>query len=189
MPRAGLGNQTGQAYAFMAMTPVKPGEEAALEAYLHGLRGDGRPSPLAKLSRTHMARFVIVADFYNDKSWKQRKEEHLDLRYLIFTSNLDGDIETYLDELCEKLAPEAQEIWGRCVGCPANPKGQVLKHYLKHNQINTGIFFAAYQDATVPRVKHCLHQRERMIEFAVASQGLEPAALQQAFLHEFGGEA
>ena len=30
MPRAGIGNQTGQAYAFMAMTPIKPGEEDAL---------------------------------------------------------------------------------------------------------------------------------------------------------------
>ena len=189
MPRAGVGNQTGQAYAFMAMTPIKPGEEDALAEYLHGFRDHGRPSPLAKLPRTHMGRFVIVPDFYNDKTWRQRKEEHLDLRYLIFTSNLDGDIETYLDELCEKLAPEAAEIWGRCVGCPDDPKGQPLKHYLKHNQINTGIFFAAYQDATVARVKHCLHQRERMIEFAVASQALAPAALQQAFLHEFGGEA
>ncbi len=189
MPRVGVGNQTGQAYAFMAMTPIKPGEEDALADYLHGFRDKGRPSPLAKLSRTHLARFVIVPDFHTDKTWRQRREEHLDLRYLIFTSNLDGDIETYLDELCEKLASEAQEIWGRCVGCPPSPKGQVLKNYLKHNQINTGIFYAAYQDATVPRVKHCLHQRERMIDFAVRSQGLEPAALQQAFLHEFGGEA
>jgi hypothetical protein len=188
MPRAGIGNQTGQAYAFMAMTPIKPGEEQPLEDYLHGLRDKGGPSPLAKLPRTHMGRFVIVPDFHNDKSWKQRKEEHLDLRYLIFTSNLDGDIETYLDELCEKLAPEAPEIWGRCVGCPDPPSGQRLKHYLKHNQINTGIFFAAYQDATVARVKHCLYERERMIEFAVASQGLAPEALQQAFLREFGGE-
>ena len=96
-----------------------------------------------------MGRFVIVPDFHNDKTWRQRKEEHLDLRYLIFTSNLDGDIESYLDELCEQLAPEAAQIWGRCVGCPENPKGQPLKHYLKHNQINTGIFYAAYQDATV----------------------------------------
>jgi hypothetical protein len=189
MPRAGIGNQTGQAYAFMAMTPIKPGEEDALRDYLHGFRDRNEPSPLAKLPRTHMGRFVIVPDFYTDKAWKQRKEEHLDLRYLIFTSNLDGDIETYLDELCEKLTDEAPQIWGRCVGCPPSPKGQVLKNYLKHNQINTGIFYAAYQDATVPRVKHCLHQRERMIEFAVAAQGLEPAALQRAFLHEFGGEA
>ena len=41
----------------------------------------------------------------------------------------------------------------------------------------------------MPRVKHCLHQRERMIEFAVAAQGLEPAALHKRFLDDFGDEA
>ena len=178
-------NVAGQAYAFMAMTPVKPGEEDALADYLRGLRGQG-PSPLAKLPRTHLGRFVIVRDFHHDPTWKQRRVDHLDLPYLIFTSNFDGDLDSYLDELCEKLAPEAKEIWGRCVGCPESAKGAALKKYLEHNQIQTGIFFAAYGEATVGRVKQSLRQRERMIAFAVASQGLEPEALQKAFLAEFG---
>jgi hypothetical protein len=181
-------NVSGQAYAFMAMTPIKPGEEGALADYLHALRGRG-PSPLAKLPRTHLGRFVIVPDFHNDASWRQRREEHLDLPYLIFTSNLDGDLDSYLDELCEALTPEAKEIWGRCVGCPENATAAELKAYLKHNQIRTGIFFAAYGHATVDTVKRSLRQRERMIDFAVRSQGLEPAALQQAFLAEFGDES
>ncbi|MGI9097658.1 MAG: hypothetical protein ACR2H2_04050 [Solirubrobacteraceae bacterium] len=183
----GSSNVSGQAYAFMAMTPVKPGEEDALTDYLRGLRARG-PSPLAKLPRTHLGRFVIVKDFHNDPSWKQRREEHLDLPYLIFTSNFDGDLDSYLDELCETLAPEAEEIWGRCVGCPQTAKGAALKAYLRHNQIDTGIFFAAYGQATVGTVKRCLSQRERMIDFACTSQGLEPDALQQAFLREFGGK-
>ncbi len=186
-------NVTGQAYAFMAMTPVKPGEEEALATYLRGLRPlDSAPGviaergPLAKLPRTHMGRFVIVKDFHADPSWKQRKEDHLDLPYLIFTSNFDGDLDSYLDELCEKLAPEAPHIWGRCVGCPKSAKGNALKQYLKHNQIDTGIFYAAYGDTTVGTVKRALRQRDRMIDFAVRAQGLEPAQLQQAFLAEFG---
>jgi hypothetical protein len=182
----GSPNVSGQAYAFMAMTPVKPGEEGALAEYLRALRGRGT-SPLAKLPRTHLGRFVIVSDFHNDPAWKQRREEHLELPYLIFTSNFDGDLDSYLDELCEKLAPEAAQIWGRCVGCPESAKGVALKQYLKHNQIRTGIFFAAYGNATVGTVKRSLRQRERMIAFAVASQGLAPEALQQAFLAEFGG--
>ncbi len=38
--------------------------------------------------------------------------------YLLFTANFDGDLDSYLDELVHALAPEAQEIWGRCIGCP-----------------------------------------------------------------------
>lgn len=180
-------NVSGQAYALMAMTPVKPGEEKPLAEYLRGLRSRG-PSPLARVSRTHIARFVIVPDFHHDPTWRQRREEHLDLNYLIFTSNLDGDLDSYLDELCEQLAPEAKEIWGRCVGCPASAKGAALKTYLKHNQINAGIFFAAYGQATVATVQKALREREKMIAFATASQGREPAALQKAFLDEFGAD-
>jgi hypothetical protein len=178
-------NVSGQAYAFMAMTPVKPGEEKALTTYLRGLRDTG-PSPLAKLARTHLARFVVVEDFHNDRTWKQRREEHLDLPYLIFTSNFDGDLDSYLDELCTALAPEAAEIWGRCVGCPERPSGDALKRYLKHNQIHTGIFFAAYGAAPIGKIKRSLAHRDAVVEFARTSQGLEPAALQQAFLARFG---
>jgi hypothetical protein len=178
-------NVSGQAYAFMAMTPIRPGEEEALSNYLRGLYAAG-PSPFERLPRTHLARFVIVPDFHNDASWKQRREEHLDVHYVIFTSNLDGDLDSYLDELCGELAPEAQEIWGRCIGCPEQASGDALKRYLKHNQIDTGIFFAAYPDATTTQVKRCLRNRDAMIEFARTSQGLDAAALQQRFLREFG---
>jgi hypothetical protein len=183
----GSANVSGQAYAFMAMTPVKPGEKDALVAYLRGLRDrDPDRSPLARLRRTHLGRFVVVEDFHNDPSYKQRREEHLDLPYLIFTSNFDGDLDSYLDELCERLAPEAEEIWGRCVGCPGSARGAELKAYLEHNQIQTGMFFAAYGHASTTTVKRSLRQRERMIEFAVGAQGLEPRELQRRFLDEFG---
>jgi len=176
-------NVNGQAYGFQSMTPIEPGKEGELRAYLEGLDIDD--SPFGKLPRTHMGRFVIVKDFYNDPSWGQ-KEEHLDLQYLIFTSNLDGDIDSYLDELCEVMAPQAREIWGRCVGCPENPKGAALKAYLKHNQIDCGFFYAAYGTATVPEVKAALRQRDQMIAFATRSQGLSPDELQEAFAAEFG---
>ena len=180
-------NVSGQAYAFMAMTPVKPGEEEALATYLRGLR-DGGPSPFARVARTHLARFVIVADFHNDRTWRQRKEEHLDVPYLIFTSNFDGALDSYLDELCKALGPEAQQIWGRCIGCPEKAGGAALKQYLKHNQIDTGIFFAAYGTAPIGKVKRALAHREQVMEFARTSQGLDPAALQQAFLAQFGAK-
>ncbi len=177
-------NRNGQAYGFQAMTPIVPGEEAALRDYLEAMHASG--SPLAKLPRVHMARFVIIEDFYNDPSWGQ-KEEHLDLQYLVFTTNHDGDLDSFLDDLCEKLAPEAPEIWGHCVGCPASASGAALKRYLKHNQIDCGFFYAAYGEATVRDVKAALAQRDQVIAFATRTQGMDAAELQQAFLAEFGG--
>lgn len=174
-------NVAGQAYALTVLTPIVPGREHELRAYLEGLRVD--QSPLAKLPRTHFGRWVIVEDFTSES--EQPKEDHLSCQYLLFTSNFDGDLDSYLDELCERLAPEAKEIWGRCAGCPESAAGPELKAYLLHNQIGTGVFFAAYPTATVSKVKDSLKLRERMIAFATRAQGMEPAELQSAFTAEF----
>lgn len=174
-------NVAGQAFALTVLTPIAPGSEDALRTYLEKLHDAG--SPLAKLPRTHFGRWVIVPDIVNDP--KQPREDHLSCQYLLFTSNFDGPLDSYLDELCSRLAPEAREIWGRCVGCPATAAGPELKAYLLHNQIDTGYFVAAYPDATVSAVKRSLRTRERLIEFAVRAQAMEPSELQRSFREEF----
>jgi hypothetical protein len=174
-------NESGQAYAFMAMTPIVQGEEAALRSYIEGIPRSA--SPFAKLPRTHLARWVILENFHNEE--EQGKDEQLRSQYLIFTANLDGPLDTYLDELCERLADEAAEIWGRCHGCPRPAAGEPLKRYLLHNQIDTSLFFAAYGEASVAQVVASLEQRERMIAFAIEAQGLAPEELQRRFGEEF----
>jgi hypothetical protein len=115
----------------------------------------------------------------------QPRPDHLDVPYLVFTSNLDGPVDSYLDELTERLSEEAAELWGRCVGCPRPATGPPLKRYLLHNRIRTGQFVAAYPRATVAQVKEGLRLREQVITFAVRAQGLAPAELQKAFREEF----
>jgi hypothetical protein len=132
-----------------------------------------------------MARWVIVDGFHNDPAYNQPEPETLAIPAVIFSSNFDGDLDSYLDDLCEALAPEAAEIWGRCVGGPSPAAGAPLKAYLKHNQIDCGFFFAAYGGATVGRVKASLDQRDRMIVFATRTQGMAPAELQRAFVEAF----
>ena len=176
-----MSNSSGQATAFMALTPIRPGAEVELRTYLDALPRPG--SPLARLAGTHFARWVIIPDWVNDPS--QSREDRLHSQYLIFTSNFDGPLDPYLDELCVKLAPEAREIWGRCVGCPPEATGPQLKAYLLHNKIDTGFFVAAYPHATVAQVKAALDARSRLIEFAVRAQGLGPDALWRAFKEEF----
>jgi hypothetical protein len=181
-------NVFGQAYLLMVLTPIRPGEEDALRAYLEGLRGSGdgdgahERSPLARLARTHVARWLILTDMPHDPA---APHDHLDLPYLLFTSAFDGGLESYLDELAHELAGEAGEIWGRCVGCPQPASGAALKRYLKHNQLDAGFFFAAYPQSTVADVRRALDKRERLIAFTLRTQGMAPAELQKAFVEEF----
>jgi len=176
-----VSNQAGQAYAFMAITPILEGEEKKLRAYLDGFTQE--TSPFAGLPATHFARWVILPDWVDDPS--QPRQDHLGSEYLIFTSNFDGPLGSYLDELCRR--PEAQEIWSHCVGAPKPATGHLLKAYLLHNHIDTGFFVAAYPDASVEKVRASLALRERLSAFAVRSQGMDPATLQSAFNAEFGG--
>ncbi len=173
-------NVSGQAYGFLAITPIKPGEQDALRATIEGL---GATRPLRRVKRTHMARLVIVEDFNHKPHYKQRREEHLAIPMLCFSSNFDGELDSYLDDLGAQLAGEIPEIWGRCIGGPQDAKG--LKAYLKHNQIDCGFFYAAYGQATVAKVKASLDQRERLMAFATRAQGMEPEELQEAFVKEF----
>lgn len=173
-------NVSGQAFGFLAITPIMHEQKEALRAYIEGLEAT---RPFGRVKRTHMARLVIVEDFNNKPRYKQRKEEHLAIPMLCFSSNFDGDLDSYLDDLSIALADEAPQIWGRCIGCPKDPGG--LKAYLKHNQVDCGFFYAAYGAATVEKVRSSLDQRDRMVSFAVRAQGMQAAELQRAFVEEF----
>jgi hypothetical protein len=175
-------DRSGQAGALTVLTPIKPGAVDDLRGYLEGLRATG--SPLARLSRTHFGRWVIVTDFTSDG---EREPDRLASPYLLFTACFDGTLDSYLDELCEELSAEAPAIWGRCTGAPQPPVGAALKAYLRAHHATTGFFVAAYPEAEVGQVRRALAQREAVIAFARSAQGMDPAQLQTAFLDQLGG--
>ena len=175
-------DRSGQAGALTVLAPIAPGAEPDLRNYLEGLRAG--PSPLARLPRTHFGRWVIVGDLVAED---EPDPDHLAGPYLIFTASFDGPLDTYLDELCDELAAEAKEIWGRCIGAPQPPAGAPLKAYLRAHHQKTGFFVAAYPQATVGHVRAALAQREDVIAFAHDAQDMDPARLQAAFRDRLGG--
>jgi len=175
-----VSNVRGQAYALTVLTPILPGQEDDLRSYLEAL--GQADSPFARLPRVHFGRWVILDQFHQEDA--QPKPDRLSSKYLLFTTCSDGSRHAHLDEVCRELAPEAPHIWGRCVGCPDPPEGDALKRYLIHNQLDTGVFVAAYPHATVQDVRRCVDMRERMIDLAVRTQGMDPGELQAAVLGE-----
>lgn len=170
----------GQMYALTVLAPIVPGEVDALGRTLADLPRD--PSPLSRLGLAHFARWVIIPDFGKDPSRLQA--EHFG-PYLLFSAAFDGDLEPFLEQLCVTLADEAEPIWSRCLGAPSPARGAPLKAYLRHNQVQTGLFFAAYPQATVEEVNDALAVRKRTIDFAARSQAMDAATLRQTFLQEF----
>lgn len=182
MPLKLTSNTLGGHYALTVMTPIAPRAEDSLRAYLEGF-GDQRESPFARLPRTHFGRWVIVPEFITDPS--QRHQEDLGGPWLLFSATFDGERDSYLDELGSELGDEAERIWGSCIGAPDPARGPALKRYLIHNQIDTGLFFSAYPDATVQQVRASLDDRDRTLAFAVRAQAMTTAEKHLAFLEEF----
>jgi hypothetical protein len=177
-------NVAGRAYSLMVLTAVRDGEADALQAYLESLPR-GADSPLSRAPRTHMARLRIVPDMPVPPERPDLADE-LGGPYLLFTANFDGALDSYLDELVEALEPEAEEIWGRCLGCPRPAAGAALKAYIGRNQLQSGVVFAAYGDASVADVRRALDKRARLQDFVIRAQDMTPAKRRKAFLEEFG---
>lgn len=177
-------NISGQAYSLTVLTPILDGHETHLSQYLNALPS-GDASPLAGVVGTHFARWVVIDDvIYQGPD--QGDRDHLEHPRLLFTSNFDGDLDPYLEALRTGLGDSADTIWGHCIGYPGRADADAFARYIRHHQIDSSLFFAAYGDRTVQDVKRSLAARTKLIEFALRAQGLGARQLKEAFLEEFG---
>jgi hypothetical protein len=174
-------NTFGQAYGLTVLTPIAEGRESGLARYLNGLEG-GDASPLARVPGTHFARWVLIGDVVYEGPGKR---DHLSSGRLLFTSNFDGSVEPYLEALRTGLGEVADRIWGQCSGYPGSGDASAFAGYLRAHQVESSLFFGAYGDRTVQEVTRSLATRRKVIEFALAAQGMPPEALQSAFREAF----
>ena len=176
-------NMDGGLYGLTVLTPIRPGRERSLREHLEGM-GTGPESPLAMLPETHVGRWVIIPAL--PYQGPPQRPDELRSQQLLFSATFDGPRDLYLDRLLGLLRKEVDAIWGDCAGYPGpvakNPEG--VKRYLVHNQLKTGLFFAAYSHATVEQVQDCLERRGRL-RALLTRRFSDPAALQAAFRESF----
>jgi hypothetical protein len=174
-------NVSGQAYALTVVSPVLDGHATQLTAHLDALP-EGEDSPLARVPGTHLGRWVVI-DQVKYQGHGQRHRDALKASRLLFTSNFDGELEPYLEQLQAHLGEDADAIWSHCVGYPG--RGAGFAPWLKAHQLEAALFFAAYGDQTLEQVHANLAKRARLIEFALEAQGLPPDDLRSRFLERF----
>ena len=175
-------NHSGQAYGLTVLTPILEDHVSPLAAYLDGL-GPQDASPLARVAGTHFARWVIIDDVVY-QGGRQRRDS-LKASRLLFTSNFDGALDAYLDALRTGMGADADAVWGHCAGYPGREEAAAFAAWLRAHQVESALFFGAYGDLTVAEVRARLDARTRLIEFAMAAQGLPAAELQARFEAEF----
>jgi hypothetical protein len=175
-------NVSGQAYALSVLAPILDGHADALREQLEGL-GDGAASPLARVPRTHIARWVVIDDVIYQGAG-QRKRDTLPPR-LLFSSNFDGDVGAYLEGLRTGMAAEADAIWNHCRGYPGHEDGPAFAAWIRSHMLEAALFFAAYGGMTVEQVHTNLDRRRRLLDLVIAGQGLPAADLKARFMAAF----
>jgi len=121
-------NRVGGIYALTVFTPIVPGHENELRAHLEALPV-GPESPLARLDRLHVSRIQIF-DALVDQG-PPHEPETLKRHHLLFTSTVDGDLDPYLDAICERIGAEADGWWGHCVGYPGTADRAAFRRWIR----------------------------------------------------------
>jgi hypothetical protein len=175
-------NRVDGVYALTVFTPIVPGREDELRAHLDALPV-GADSPLARLDQLHLSRIQIF-DALVDQGPPHRRES-LKRHHLLFTSTVDGDLDPYLDAICERIGAEADGWWGHCVGYPGTADRAAFGRWIRAHKVDTGLLAVANPGATVQDVRESLALRERVVDFAAGAQGLDAATLRERFLATF----
>jgi hypothetical protein len=179
-----MANQNGQVYGLTILFPII--EDVRLDIchsmelrwYLGHLPRDHR-SPFAQISSTYLARLVVMDDVVYVGA--PACEEHLKSRYLIFETNFDGDLDTYLTRMARETPEFVEAVWKHCVGFPGVSDVGAFVAYMKKCQITTTFFFADVNDRTVQQSLKALQTQSALAHFIEKNQGKPPAEMQREF--------
>jgi hypothetical protein len=167
-----------------ALLPVLEGREEELRAALRAMPA-GRESPFGRIGSTHFARLVVLNEFPSRDGGTLADMPAC----LFFGAEFDATVTGYLEALCALLPDEADAIFGPCVGYPgANVPPRVIDWMLRH-RVRPGFSIYGNPQAGVRQVIDSLRLRKRIIEFAVETRTLAPAALKDAWDAQDWGSA
>jgi hypothetical protein len=121
---------------------------------------------LARISTIHAARWVFV----NDK------------RRMVFASNYDGSLESYMDDFINKVGWGLNLVFSNGVGYPTtnwlvldgSKREQKYKYVLRRHQLPTEVWYKAYPGLTVLDLK-----RNTLIRQGIQRSGMSELELQR----------
>ena len=201
-------NKSGNAYALTMLCPIKPGLEGN-RIYADLIRDRleswnlGAMSPFAKVPNTYLCRFFVLDDLYTESLpgasfWDTLSDirilpsnqerlaalphtDHLQSRYLVFSSNLHGDLDTYLSGMWQSMEIEIKSIWHYCYGFETVNDASSFVAYAHKCCMDASLFFMGSNDDSLADQLKALYVKQQFSKFAQATQDLPAAQLKQAY--------
>lgn len=175
----------GTANELTLLTPIAtgqvPGERRTYEERLREALDSvqdriekGIPTPISISARIHFARWVILRPeqylrraHTEDRAAGNAKPPN---SWLLFTSNFDGSLASYLRDFSVYLHEDVDRIWSNCEGYPGARNFERFWLYARRHQINTSAFYAAYPELSVAQIQQLSAFRDRFDEFVARTR-------------------
>ena len=145
----------------------------------------GAESPLARLDTLHLSRIQIF-DQLVAPGPASTTLDHLESNYLVFTSSFDGDLDAYLDLICERIPHRGRRLVEPLRRLPGHRGPRRVQDAGSRSTSATRTCSPRpTRRATVADVRESLALRDQLVDFAADAQGLDAAALKERFLSTF----
>jgi hypothetical protein len=177
-------NVSGKAYGLTTFCPIRNGHKdgmansSLIRKMLQDLPED-EDSPMANVANTYMARFYILDDAIFE-SYPARLDR-LQSKYLVFTSNFHGDLDTYLTGMWHGINTVIKQLWGNCVGFEKVDSAQSFVEYIKKCQLTNTFYFNGSTDDPLQEQLKSLFLKQEFSKFVFAHQGVAANQLLQEF--------
>jgi hypothetical protein len=166
-----MSNTCGGKYALTTLFPIRSEAHhySDLRNFLRQLDSEMYGSPLAQVDCIHMARFLILQDFFYEGL--PAKRDHLQSRYLVFMCDFDGDsLEVLVDAMRRSIPRVITHIWQHCIDYPGSRHTGELTRYFERCQIPTTLFFADRPHDSVGAILSGLRMKRGFAEFVEQNQ-------------------
>lgn len=148
--------------ALTVLAPIQPGQTASLNALLTELGTDPGDHPKLRfhdVPTLHFACFVILDQ---DPAYPP---------CLVFESNLDGDLESHVQQLLSAGKQGFDEIFAHCRDYPIDPNPMAAQRYLLAHSVSSPAFYVGLPGQTVADLRNAISVREDIQTFLDQEQG------------------
>jgi len=180
-------NTSGNAYGLTILCPLKEvdAENNSVTIKLKETLLDFNKlvfSPMSKVPNTYLSRFYILEDVIFENY--PHDLEHLKSKYLVFTSNFYGDLDSYLEGMYRSIEKEIKIIWQDCYGFDSEKMNvNEFKKYIKKCQVETTFFFDGSTDDELNEQLKSLYLKQEFSKFVFENSHKNAEDLLKSFKH------
>lgn len=190
-----MANKSGKAYALTTICPIKNGLNQLEHPDYEYLRSfdkitrtrvqrlqENIDSPFARVPNTYFARLFVLNDVFFEQG-NDVARDHLQSKYLVFTSTFHGDLNTWLEGFWHSAEDEIRALWQHAVAFDQVNSAKEFIKYIKKCQLTTTLFFNGSDDHSLAHQLKALYVKQMFSEFALAHQGQTAAQIRRSYNH------